>query len=63
MTDLPAIHQGNIDTQMPLDGRAAASQPPMSEQDIADLVCFLKTLTDGFVETPGKPAASQPCVG
>lgn len=61
--DLPAIHQGNIDTQMPLDGRAAASQPPMSEQDIADLVCFLKTLTDGFVETPGKPAASQPCVG
>lgn len=61
--DLPAAYRGNIDVQMPLDGRAPASAPPMSEQDIADLVCFLKTLTDGFVEPSGKPAAAQSCVG
>lgn len=60
--DLPPVYKANIDVQMPLDGRAAASRPPMSEQDIADLVCFLKTLTDGFVEPPGKAAASGPCV-
>jgi cytochrome c peroxidase len=46
--DLPATYRGNIDTQMPLDGRPAGSQPPMTDQDIADLVAFLGTLTDGY---------------
>lgn len=44
--DLPAGFAANIDTQMPLDGRAPHSKPPMSEQDIADLICFLNTLND-----------------
>ena len=44
--DLPAAFIANLDTQMPLDGRTAHSTPPMSEHDIADLICFLRTLTD-----------------
>ena len=44
--DLPARYRGNVDTQMPLDGRPAHSQPPMSNQDIDDLLAFLRTLTD-----------------
>ena len=47
--DLPAKYRANIDTQMPLDGRARGSKPPMSDQDIADLEAFLDTLTDGYV--------------
>jgi len=47
--DLPTRYQGNIDPQMPLDGRAPGSTPPLSEQDISDLVAFLGTLTDGYV--------------
>jgi cytochrome c peroxidase len=54
--DLPTAYRPNIDTQLPMDGRAAGSAPPMSEQDIADLVCFLNTLTDAD-QTPVTPAA------
>lgn len=46
--DLPIRYRGNIDTQMPLDGRAPGSQPPMADQDMADLEAFLGTLTDGY---------------
>ena len=53
--DLPTGYHGNIDTQMPLDGRPAGSTPPMSDQDMADLEAFLNTLTDGYV-----PPAQQP---
>jgi cytochrome c peroxidase len=56
--DVPTSFLGDIDTQMPLDGRAAHSAPPMSEQNIADLICFLSTLTDGY-----KPAAAPPVAG
>ena len=44
--DLPAQYRGNIDTQLPLDGRARHSPPPMSDQDIDDLLAFLGILTD-----------------
>ena len=56
--DLPPLFVRNIDTQMPMDGRAAHSQPPMSEQNIADLICFLNTLTDGY-----KPPSAFPVSG
>ena len=46
--DLPTKYRGNIDTQMPLDGRAAGSMPSMTEQDMNDLEAFLNTLTDGY---------------
>jgi cytochrome c peroxidase len=44
--DLPARYRGNIDAQAPLDGRRRGSPPPMSDQDIEDLLAFLRTLTD-----------------
>ncbi len=44
--DLPRRLHGNIDTQKPLDGRARGSQPPMTEQEMADLEAFLEMLTD-----------------
>ncbi|WP_454732564.1 MULTISPECIES: cytochrome-c peroxidase [Cupriavidus] len=59
--DLPAAYVGNIDTQMPLDGRAPGSPMPMSEQDVQDLVCFLGTLTDGY-KPPANPPTSGACV-
>jgi cytochrome c peroxidase len=39
--DLPAARRGNIDKQLPLDGRAAGSKPPMTERQVLDLLCFL----------------------
>jgi cytochrome c peroxidase len=59
--DLPPAYRVNIDPQMPLDGRAAGSANPMSEQDISDLICFLKTLDDGF-KPPATPPTSGACV-
>jgi cytochrome c peroxidase len=58
--DLAPKFIGNIDTQMPLDGRAAHGPPPMSEQNMADLICFLNTLTDGY-KPPATPPASGAC--
>lgn len=57
--DLPAAYASNIDTQLPMDGRAAGSAPPMSEQDISDLICFLNILSDADTQpaTPAKPGA------
>jgi cytochrome c peroxidase len=59
--DLPARYRPNLDTQLPLDGRARGSKPPLSEQNIADLICFLETLTDGY-QPPAAPPASGRCV-
>jgi cytochrome c peroxidase len=58
--DLPPQYVANIDTQMPLDGRKAHSAPPMSEQNITDLICFLDTLTDGY-QPQAAPASTGPC--
>jgi cytochrome c peroxidase len=44
--DLPPAYHASIDTQMPLDRRAAGSPPPLSAQDIDDLLAFLTTLND-----------------
>jgi cytochrome c peroxidase len=59
--DLPDAYRVNIDPQLPLDGRPAGSAPPLSEQNIADLICFLNTLTDGY-QPPSSPPTSGPCV-
>ena len=58
--DLPASFIANLDTQLPLDGRSAHSTPPMSEQDIADLICFLRTLTDADQQAAA-PVAAGAC--
>jgi hypothetical protein len=54
--DLPPAYRANIDTQMPMDGRAPGSAHPMSEQDVADLVCFRCTSN-----TATAPASSIRC--
>jgi cytochrome c peroxidase len=61
--DLPPPYQPNIDTQVPLDGRAAGSQPPMSEQDLEDLEAFLDTLTDADVVDQVSSAQPVPALG
>jgi len=45
--DLPQQYQGNVEVQAPFD-RHAGERPALSEADIADIVLFLKTLTDGY---------------
>lgn len=59
--DLLPAYVGNIDTQLPLDGRAAGSKNPMTEQNISDLLCFLDTLNDDYTP-PSTPPTSGPCV-
>ncbi len=73
--DLPAGSQGNVDEEVPLgtgEGgdntrgggtlpRAAGSAPSMNDQQIADVVCFLNTLSDGY-QVPATPPTSGPCV-
>jgi cytochrome c peroxidase len=59
--DLMPPYFTNIDPQLPLDGRPAGSTPPMTDQNIADLICFLQTLTDGYVP-PAQPPTSGPCL-
>lgn len=58
--DLPARLQANITRRAPLDGRAAGSAPAMSARDLADIECFLLTLSDGHVAgTPPSPACRE----
>lgn len=45
--DLPAAYTANVDTQAPLN-RHAGDAPALSEQDVADIVAFLQTLSDGY---------------
>jgi cytochrome c peroxidase len=59
--DMPSAYATNIDPQVPLDGRAAGSAPPMTEQNISDLICFLGTLTDGY-RPPTNPPSGGTCV-
>ncbi len=44
--DLPAPLQGNVDVLDAPFGRRPGDPPPMTDQDIADVVRFLQTLTD-----------------
>jgi cytochrome c peroxidase len=59
--DTPPQFRPSIDTQGPLDGRPRGSAPAMSERDMADLLCFLNTLTDDY-KPPAQPPASGACV-
>ena len=45
--DLPPQYRGNADARTPF-GRHAGDAPALSEADIADVVAFLNTLTDGY---------------
>jgi cytochrome c peroxidase len=45
--DLPLEYRANLDTRVPF-GRQAGDAPTLSDEDIADIVVFLQTLTDGY---------------
>jgi cytochrome c peroxidase len=45
--DLPESYRANLDAQAPFD-RHAGDAPALSDAEIADIVTFLATLSDGF---------------
>jgi cytochrome c peroxidase len=45
--DLPLGFRANLDTKVPF-GRRPGDAPALSDEDIADIVAFLETLTDGY---------------
>lgn len=46
--DIPVQYQANVDVSDPPFNRHAGEKPAMTEQDEADIIAFLKTLTDGY---------------
>jgi cytochrome c peroxidase len=50
--DLPAKYHANVDVSDPPFDRHAGDAPAMTTQDEADIIAFLKTLTDGFEPEP-----------
>lgn len=46
--DLPAQYLGNIEAVKAPFNRAAAAGPALTEAEIADIVAFLRTLSDGY---------------
>jgi cytochrome c peroxidase len=50
--DLPAKYQANVDVTDPPFDRHPGEAPAMSAQDEADIIAFLKTLTDGYQPKP-----------
>ncbi|OAF13354.1 cytochrome-c peroxidase [Bradyrhizobium centrolobii] len=46
--DLPAKYRANVDVSDPPFDRHPGDTPAMTEQDEADIIAFLKTLTDGY---------------
>lgn len=55
--DLPPRYRANLSTLAPFNGRRPGDRPPMSPQDLIDLECFLRTLSDGHrVGQPATPA-------
>ncbi|MGX1320352.1 cytochrome c peroxidase [Bradyrhizobium sp. USDA 377] len=46
--DLPTKYHANVDVTDPPFDRHPGGKPAMTEQDEADIIAFLKTLTDGY---------------
>ncbi len=46
--DLPAAHRANVDVKDAPFNRRPGEEPSLSEQEIKDVVAFLKTLTDNY---------------
>jgi cytochrome c peroxidase len=45
--DLPAKYHGNVEMDAPF-GRSVGAKPALTDNEIQDVIAFLKTLTDGF---------------
>jgi cytochrome c peroxidase len=52
--DQPAGLDANVNIEAPFGGKPG-HQPSLNARDIADVVAFLKTLTDGYVSPPAQP--------
>jgi cytochrome c peroxidase len=46
--DLPAAYRGNVSVDAPFDSAAAAPKPRFTNAESADIIAFLRTLTDGY---------------
>jgi cytochrome c peroxidase len=46
--DLPAAYHANVDVDPPFGGHPG-DRPALSDDEIADVIAFVRTLTDGFV--------------
>jgi len=55
--DLPAKFQGNLNVEAPFGGKRG-DKPRLTEAEIADVVAFLGTLTDGYVAPGGDKVAA-----
>jgi cytochrome c peroxidase len=53
--DLPQAYLANVESARPPFNRRASDGPVLTDAEVADLVAFLRTLSDGFAPTP--PAA------
>ena len=58
--DFPLAHRANIDSQFPPRRAPGRLGPPMSEQQVTDLICFLLTLTDDY--RPDRSPPGDRCV-
>jgi cytochrome c peroxidase len=58
--DLPAADRANVDTVDAPFTRARGARPPMSDQDISDIIAFLQTLTDGYRAVSDSSRAIRP---
>jgi len=57
--DLPGKYQGNLNVEAPFGGKRG-DKPRMTEAEIADVVAFLGTLTDGWNAPRGGQVAQRP---
>ena len=57
--DIPAKYQANVDIVDPPFDRHPGEKPAMSEQDMQDIIAFLKTLTDGYTAQETHPEATR----
>ena len=48
--DLPAPYQHNINRDAPFEGQRPGAKPALDEHEVDDVVAFMKTLTDGYLE-------------
>ncbi len=57
--DLPAANRENVDTSDAPFNRTRGQSQVLSAQEMADVVAFLKTLTDGYHDDDRKPSAGS----
>ncbi len=57
--DLPAAYRGNVNMDRPF-GAKPGDRPALSDDEIDDIVAFLKTLTDGWKPDAGEEANTAP---